>query len=349
MRNLWVCFIIILTLIVFIEVTTILLYHASMPERQTFDTPTFDDNPWNNKPTTNQHNFSCNNHGLKELGFVHIPKTAGSSIEKAAFHDPSRRRWGYFAWRGNQPTLKGIKEKWLRKKYLGPEYRKDITNTLWHFPPFVLPFITRNNTPYEGQDLFAVIRNPFTRIASEIQYRSRDKGREKLLNKTGVNRRTQQDLQKLLSCSREMKNASTLLDPKGLNCLFTKQGHLIPQWQFFYDRFSKQRQIRYLLHFERLSEDFSDLMESYNLNISMGGERKRPTNYKDVKDGLFRDAKDFDETTRLLIVELYRNDFELGGYSLNVSDTASFSMDWKANGNSKFWELPCQTNLEFLP
>ena len=237
-------------------------------------------------------------------------------------------------------------EKWLRKKYLGPEYQKE-TRILWHAPPFVLPFITRNNTPYEGQDLFAVIRNPFTRIASEIHYRARL--RKKRLDKKGVNRGTQQNLQKLLSCSREMKNASTLLDPKGLNCLFSQEGHLIPQWQFFYDRFSKQRQIRYLLHFERLSEDFSDLMESYNLNISMGGERKRPTNYTDVKDGLFRDATDFDETTRLLIVELYRDDFELGGYSLNVSDTASFSRDWKANGNSKFWELPCQTNLEFLP
>ncbi len=299
-----------------------------------------------NKETANQtDSFLCENDGKDntELGFVHIPKTGGSSIEREA--KESQKLWGYYAFGGHRTN-----ERWLSTKYLDQRLYGKGTPCLWHTPPFLLPSLKKKNKtlPYENQDLFAVIRNPFARIASEIHYRCNFRRKKLCLNKADVNHVKQEELGFLLNCTREL-NQSTILEPKGLECLFSKlEGHLVPQWQFFYDPFSGERQIRYLLHFEKLSEDFQDLMESKSLNMSLGVAKMRSTNYSAATADEFRGVEDFDEVTRRLIVELYRKDFELGGYSLNISDTTSFSHPVSHGGVSRstFWELPCQTNLE---
>ena len=288
----------------------------------------------------------------KDLDFVHIPKTGGSSIELAALHQ-AQKKWGYFAWKGRMPE---------GTKYHGDEYGTTFVN--WHTPPFLLSsfLLNHNDTttttntttsrPYyyeKGQeDLFAVIRNPYTRLVSEIYYRCGFRRKDgDCLNKRIVNARTQRDLTLQLNSGKQL-DQSTIMDPKVYKSFLHKVGHFVPQWQYFYNRFSGEREIKYLLHSENLAKDFQALMDDYSLNISLGLESgERISNYSNSQPDQFRGVEDFDEKTLRLIVELYQKDFELGGYSLNRSDTTSFSPPFERNvaGNgvgSTYWELPCK-------
>ena len=294
--------------------------------------------------SANQGGFSsCGNDEFQQtmdLDFVHIPKTGGSTIELAGMHQ-AQKAWGYFAWAG----LEG------KAGYYGEKHGNELVN--WHTPPFMVSFIAEERLPhyYKGQDIFAVIRNPYTRLVSEIFYRCglyTDADRRSLcLNKVRVNRRTRRQLTLQLNTVNEV-NSSTILDPKVFERSLKRSCHLVPQWQYFYDRFSGEREIRYLLHYEFLAEDFQALMDYHSLNISLGLEsRERVTNYFNTQPDGFRGVEDFDKTTLSLIVQLYRKDFELGGYSLNSSDATSFSpwSERNAAGNdagSTYWELPCK-------
>ena len=104
---------------------------------------------------------------------------------------------------------------------------------------------------------------------------------------------------------------------------------------------------------ENLAGDFHDLMAAYSLNISLNDHSKvRKSNYSQLSGpDLFKGLKDFDDTTKNLILELYDKDFDLGGYSREENSTSSYSFpsQWvvpslsstiSANGTG-FWELPC--------
>eukprot|EP00578_Thalassiosira_sp_NH16_P010000 CAMPEP_0181119292 /NCGR_PEP_ID=MMETSP1071-20121207/23530_1 /TAXON_ID=35127 /ORGANISM="Thalassiosira sp., Strain NH16" /LENGTH=384 /DNA_ID=CAMNT_0023203841 /DNA_START=113 /DNA_END=1268 /DNA_ORIENTATION=+ len=300
--------------------------------------------------------LSCDNRGeddnsSTELGFLHIPKTGGSAIEYAALNQ-AKKKWGWNAWND-------------RKKHNDLKYTSEKYHNIYHhIPPSDLSGLTNLSlAPYKGQDLFSVIRNPFTRVVSEVLYMCGFKhhipAKMQCLNKAAVNMRLQETLTQVLS--------STMV-PGALATLMKDGNHYMPQWHFFYNRFTGERQTRYLLHFENLAEDFDDLMDTFSLNITLNTalprDLTRRTNYTEINRHLFHSVKDLHETTKILIVELYRMDFELGGYSLNASDTGLFSplrnvyssslfaasSASTANDGSKtsrnFWELPCQMQID---
>ena len=282
-------------------------------------------------------NNNNNNNNNTELGFLHIPKTGGSAIEEAA-KNQAQKHWGYFAWDDRTKQ-----SNWNNNM---SEHHKLYRGIWHHMPPSDLSSMTNLSLAYHGQDLFAVIRNPFTRVVSEVMYRCRfgKIPKDKCLDKKYANGRIRQKLTKELE-AKDSLGASMRND----------QNHFMPQWYFFYNRFTLERQTRYLLHFENLAEDFSDLMDAFSLNITLktsaalpAHSKTRRTNYTEIDPHLFHSVEDLDETTQSLIVKLYKMDFELGGYSLNAitSDAVSFSpLPNVSSAGSKFWELPCQIVL----
>ncbi len=302
--------------------------------------------------------LSCKNQTTaNELGFLHIPKTGGSSIESTA-KELAEKRWGYFAWESNKNFQKNLS--YLRKTYLKDKYDGNITGEIfWHVPLSILSTMIKETTPYDNQDLFAVIRNPFSRVVSEVFYRCSFRPQKSCFNKKDVNTRLRLTLTNQLNCvkNRGKPNMDGEIELDILKCFLEHGSHFIPQWFFFYDPFSGERDVRYLVHFENLAGDFHDLMAAYSLNISLNShEKARKSNYNQSSDpDLFKGVQDLDETTKNLILELYDTDFDLGGYSRDENSTASFSFPshWVAPSLSSsisanetgFWELPCYIEL----
>lgn len=287
------------------------------------------------------------------MGFLHIPKTGGSSIESESKR--SGKKWGHFAWQKKKKSQDGLHETYLKDKYLG-----NITEAiLWHVPLSILSTMIKENPPYYDQDLFAVIRNPFARMVSEVFYRCSFRRTKICLNKRKVNDQLRSILTEQLDCvrNRGMPNMDGEIDIDILKCFLRHGSHFLPQWFFFYNPFSGKRDTRYLVHFENLAGDFHDLMDVYSMNIRLNNDRKaRKSNYSQfAASDLFRGFQDFDNTTRNLILELYDMDFDLGGYSRDENYMTSFSFpsQWvvpspssliSANG-TRFWELPCYIQL----
>lgn len=91
-----------------------------------------------------------------KLEFVHIPKTAGTSIEEMGAK--AGIAWGackFFHCNLPPNTTRPNKAKWEC-------YNKDIVP--WHCPPMMFK---AGINMYENSTTFAVVRNPYSRITSE--------------------------------------------------------------------------------------------------------------------------------------------------------------------------------------
>lgn len=285
-----------------------------------------------------------------ELGFVHIPKTAGSTIEKAA-RIQQMTMWGYRAWTGVP-----------QRNILPPPNLLEVppeevgSDILWHIPPALLKARAGNisHLPYQGQDLFAIIRNPYARVVSEVFYKCGMRNSTLCLgDQRMVNQRIRNNLGQQLNCTRTITRGEDDLNtavPASWNeCYLRKAGHYIPQWHYFYNSDNLERQIRYLIHFESLHEGFAQLMTERSLDISLQLQKaERKTNYVDLPENAFRGVESLEPQTIRLIKKLYREDFQLGRYSLAVKDAHNGPlMDGDnpsaTNGaNRSFWELPCK-------
>jgi Sulfotransferase family len=134
--------------------------------------------------------------GLKPLGFLHIPKTGGSSIEHAAadagvvwgmclFSDTQVCKHHHHQQHPkeptNQTTIPLFDPAWKnsREQETNPFYSSmgTLTVPLWHLPIQHLPSYPSNayydanlTDPYRNQDVFVVVRNPYKRALSEYYY-----------------------------------------------------------------------------------------------------------------------------------------------------------------------------------
>lgn len=168
--------------------------------------------------------------------------------------------------------------------------------------------------PYEGADVFAVVRNPYDRILSQYYYRTGFfKTVEKLNSVEYMNNR----IRKYLLIAK--------------NEYLYSNGHYIPQYDFIYaiDHYREsnttakpKRNVKHVLRYEHLQKDFEKLMKEYNLNIQLHAKndnqasptRKRESNAKLSKYDLYPE-------TCQLIEDYYEKDFIEFGYSkLNRMD-----------------------------
>lgn len=171
------------------------------------------------------------------LAFVHIPKNAGSSIEKIANRDGIE--WGLYSNAFCGPLHDNAKAgQWWGKCV------KRIQNETcppWHYPE-------KLSSLYDDNDkitTFCVIRNPFERFLSIFKYnngRGRSDCSADAFNKWAHR----------IMLQRETKKYS-------MHC------HLLQQTSFPCDR---------ILLFENLGAEFDNLMKEFGLNLTLSNNKK---------------------------------------------------------------------------
>ena len=93
----------------------------------------------------------------RKLKFFHIPKAAGTAIEHVA-GDQMRLPWG--------SCLFNHKPKRTICNYPPSDFEWPRNYGWWHLPAQLFPMA--RSDPYAGAELFAVIRDPFDRLVSEV-------------------------------------------------------------------------------------------------------------------------------------------------------------------------------------
>lgn len=199
----------------------------------------------------------------EKLMFIHIPKTAGTSVETYA--KTHNIKWGRHV------------------KY--PRPVKKVSAPYWHIPP---KYFNRNNSPYKGKILFAIVRNPYERIISEYKYRNEIFPKNKKnVNKKNVNKKNLNEF---------IHNAEIIYDKNN----FCFDGHLLPQNEFVDSKTE-------ILKIENLDKEFSNLMKKYNYpDKKLGKSFKTSTNLS---------VKDLDRKSINIVNNIYHEDFNNFGYT----------------------------------
>jgi len=195
----------------------------------------------------------------KELKFIHITKTAGSSIETVGLE--KNKRWG------------------INHKEYG----------FWHsiFPD-------KPTELKEKYDWFMVVRNPYNRILSEYHF---------LIEVLGY-KHTKEEFNTFIK--KWINNASKDIES---HSVYGRKGgdHFTEQYKYL----DSNIQI-HILKFENIKEEFNQLMNKYSYNIILNKKVQ-------VSKKIFG-IKDLSTDTLELIQKVYKRDFELFGYSIDIQD-----------------------------
>jgi hypothetical protein len=181
----------------------------------------------------------------------------------------------------------------------------------WHAPMKCIP------TPYYKdmfQELFAVVRNPYTRMLSEYYFACQDFGSFKCT----VESRNDAGFMNTWIQQQILKQART----KNPECDQYARGHFIRQYDFLVSKATSSQQkqqpqrrvVSHILKMEQLEHDFSALMEAKNVKATLPKQQEKKRNA--TQDTLT--IHDFTAETVKLIQEFYAPDFEIGNYSLAV-------------------------------
>jgi hypothetical protein len=270
------------------------------------------------------------------LGFVHIPKTGGSSIEIAGA--TAGLNWGSCMFKpllqrtqqlssGNksgrsshndviandlnddQTRALQCPSNELLKRYEGRPVPRNVRNSMtpWHAPIQCLP------VPYYQdlfEELFAVVRNPYTRMLSEYYFACQDFG---IPQKCSTIDKVRNDPIFMNRWIQHLIRRQALSTDPGPACNMIALGHFIRQYDFIFDKGGKQR-VRHLIRMEHLDDDFHNLMVSHKLDHVVVLPKQREKQRNTHLDTLT--VHNFTMETVALIKEFYRKDFELGNYSL---------------------------------
>jgi len=215
---------------------------------------------------------------LENLGFIHIPKNGGSSIEKVA--KELELPWGkrvrsHNEWKHNTTTVGGKHQSCYSK---------------WHIPPRYL-----NDTVYTLKYNFCILRNPFTRLVSEFKFKQKHPYGQ---------------------IDKKFKPFTTYFDydADGLNEWIIRvfkryrkrkwifDCHLIPASEFIYDE-NGIRTCHFVLKLENLEEDFKKLKKLFNFEAELQHKKRSKVNTVDVSD--------FNSTSLEVIRRVYGDDFAL--------------------------------------
>ena len=221
----------------------------------------------------------------KRALFVHIPKTAGTSIE-SAFLDA-----GYSKQFMNRPG-----------KGDGPDH-KPCNPQHWH-----MPFILKNIYPVLDNKSFfefAIVRNPFTRLISEMMWRN--KGRNDFQNESFYeffDDYVVKGIQAYLDNERKYKESPGKFEGGGLS--FYQDNHWRPQKDFVGPKtvIFKYEELKY--------EAWADLRMRFNLGdlasefTDLPLDKPRPTSMK------IKPSDDFVK----LYTQVYGDDHKRFGYDM---------------------------------
>lgn len=208
---------------------------------------------------------------------------------------------------------------WTRVKQNYPASTDDLKTIFIHIPKTagtsiydLIGYTYIGHVPYswyKNRDIekfntyfkFAVVRNPWDRLVSTYFY----------LKQGGSNAMDQVWANKNLSSYSSFDQfVKQWLNKENINSWM----HFIPQFKFIYDE-SMQRQVDYIARFENLSEDFSVISNKLELHKSLphiNASKRKPYQHY------------YNEQTRTIVAEVYKEDIELLGYQFEQSTHSSF-------------------------
>jgi hypothetical protein len=279
----------------------------------------------------------------RRLEFVHIPKTAGTSIENA-MSTQLNGRWGVCHFFDQQTSVRASKGSlscppppqphprrhnddndnnsnahgyglYLPYKEFGSRIAPQFTNgcELWHVPSWLYTDrLPDAYNPYADADLFTVIRNPYDRIISEYYWKfTIESTTSPVLTVEHMN----QWIQKVLSTRIQFVNTYY---PWSQPSYCDNGGHYVPQYQFVYhpkDRHNTNNKpiIQHILRMESLSNDFATLMNVYNLSLTLPHVMKGKTS--SASSSRKFNVQDLTVKTLQIIEKVYHQDFDAFNYT----------------------------------
>ena len=240
----------------------------------------------------------------KELYFIHIPKTAGTSIAHI-FYEHLNINIGYAYYRYLNKHIEHNKNKILNKKYHNNKVIKKITS--WH-----LPFSFFNNK-YQNDiiskyKMFAVVRNPYSRVISTYTFWIKyyySKNNKNFLPKYFNEIFDSLEINKI-----NLNNFihKVLDNPK---YKYSLDGHLIPM--YYYTHIFENNNynlICKILKYENINEEFNNYIKYNKINLPNDIILSMHKN----KSSSELNKEHLDEKSIKLIQKFYKKDFYLFGY-----------------------------------
>ena len=219
-------------------------------------------------------NTKYNNDTINNLKFLHITKTGGTSIEEFA-------------------AKIGIK--W--SKYDKTFYEKFNKEGYWHIPLcyFEIETIKKYNW-------FTIVRNPYNRIVSEINYLIKDKYID--INKVDIN----------IYLNNILTNI--IIDERTLNKKFIELNNIMYKFHFipmyFYTCYNDYENIipnLTIIKFENLNKEINKFLNKLNIEETFDIHRN-------INDTKIFEFEDLSIKNIKLINKIYKKDFELFNYNI---------------------------------
>lgn len=207
----------------------------------------------------------------KKLAFIHIPKNAGTTIERIGYKNGIE--WGRYQVENDY--------------FLTNSKNTDICYN-WHVPPRLFS----NYNPYDGYDTFCIIRNPINRIISEFKWHN-------------INDKTKDNKIDLNIWLNNILNYDNVFITGGIiDRMGCRDGHLFPQYFYIYDKLSNKT-CDHILIIDDLTNQFNELMKKYKYKVRLDENSiYNKSNFKINKN-------DISESNLMKIHELYKTDFKL--------------------------------------
>jgi len=226
---------------------------------------------------------------VSSLEFVHITKTGGSSIERAAAS--AGIRWGACHY-GEEFLKRDFGNTCSQNLKWGKMKQSEVPNEVkgayfnkWSSAPWHTPPHWWETNPLQKTKTFTVVRNPYTRALSEFYCKWAGSKEWSLKN----------DVQHLNSWLQ-----NKIRKPP-------HDGHFLPQYFYVFNT-QGEKVVNHVLQFEKLNTEFPILMEQYSFDVSLAkynvGKDKHLTYHNLTR-----------ETLDLLNI-FYAEDFEFFDYEI---------------------------------
>jgi hypothetical protein len=276
----------------------------------------------------------------ERLEFVHIPKAGGTVIEKVA--GSGGLDWGMCHFMTSEEVSRmsmGIvncpnNDDEQKSRWNGIDQFHGLV--WWHLPPsYFFKYRDRlPSNPYERANLFAVVRDPYSRLVSEYYYQQTwlvsgtDRRKTQIVNYFNLWIKEKMEQFSHVYCDKAAKH-DLFKKANSTKSYLSYDGHFIPQYDFIYDVTSRsssessssssssspKKMVKHVLKFENLHFEFDNLMSEYGLHHLIPLPKEHVRKSVDKKLGLYNLTLENLE----LIERIYKKDFEEFGYEIQSS------------------------------